>query len=356
MAVLVIASCKNKNQFTINGKIENGTGLNKVMLMKADQVIDSAILNEKQEFRFTRNEPEPDFYVISIGEKNFQVIAQNGDVIDFKTNMTDTTGNYSIEGSEASAQIREFNQLSVKYGKVYTRLQKEFERVVTANPAAKDSVYNALMPEFQANMDAFAKEALAFGDKNKNNLAGFYAVGSLNAEVYEQEMIRYAEEIKPLFPGNKAVQSFVEKMLEVKSVSVGQHAPAFEIPGVNGKPVKLSDFKGKYVLVDFWASWCVPCRQENPNVVKTYNLYKDKGFTVFGVSLDEDKAAWQKAISDDQLTWTHASDLKGWKSAPAALYKVSGIPASFVLNPEGVIVAKNLRGEQLEEFLKKTLK
>lgn len=141
----------------------------------------------------------------------------------------------------------------------------------------------------------------------------------------------------------------------LRTVEPGKKAPDFTLNDPDGRPVKLSDHRGKYLLLDFWASWCGPCRKENPNVVRAWQKYKDKGFDVFGVSLDRKKENWVKAIKDDQLTWTHVSDLQFWNSAAAKLYGVRAIPSNLLLAPDGTIVAKNLREEELHEKLAELL-
>lgn len=352
---LFLASCKNNDELSIKGKVENAGTLKKVLLYETDQLVDSAFLNENNEFKFRRVAPEANFYTLVIGESNYLVVGANGDELEFKADLSDSTNSYEIKGSKDAEKIREFNKMSNEFGKVNKAIQDEYSAQVSAKPNSKDSIYNVLMPRFQENMKKFSESAFKFVQENKDNLAGFFAAGNIDQSTYEQELIAYAEEVKSKFPKNGAVQSFADKMISLKPVSVGQIAPDFELPDAQGVNHKLSDFKGKYVLLDFWASWCAPCREENPNIVKQYQAFKSKNFTVLGVSLDEDKSDWLKAIKDDNLSWTHLSELKRWDGKVTLMYKVEGIPASFLLDPQGKIVAKNLRGADLQQFLEKAL-
>lgn len=354
--IALLSACKNKDSFTVEGKLENAGDLKKVFLYQNNELVDSAFLNENNEFTFKRVATDPDFFNLSIGDKSVTFIAQNGDDIAFTFNSPAPESTYEVTGSDDTERLKDFNTLSAKFTKIFIDIQQEYVKKIGENPALQDSLNKVLTPRFEQNLALYSKETLDFGLKNVDNLAGFYAMGTLDQVKYEQELIGYAEKIKDKFPKNASVSQFLKRMEAVKPVSIGQTAPAFEMSSPEGKVVRLADFKGKYVLVDFWASWCGPCRQENPNIVRVYNQFKNKNFSILGVSLDDDKADWLKAIKDDGLTWTHVSELKRWDSPIVNLYKIEGIPASFLLDPQGKIIAKNLRGDALYNFLSNNLK
>ena len=186
--------------------------------------------------------------------------------------------------------------------------------------------------------------------------AAFYLYRYFTYQLPLEQLKATRAKLSPSLANSPYVTDLDGIILQLENVQIGKTAPEFALPDTAGVMVSLSDLKGKYVLLDFWASWCPPCRRENPNVVKAFNDYKDKNFTVLGISLDKDKDKWLKAIADDNLTWTHVSDLKYWDSEIPALYGVRGIPANVLLDPDGVIIARNITGEQLHETLGSVIK
>lgn len=352
---ITLAACSAKDEFRINGKVLHGGEIKKVMLYEGETLIDSAFLDDKAEFRFRRSAIEPRFYTLELGQEYYFLAAKNGDVIDFEVDLTKDPRGYKVSGSDLSEKLRAFSLVQHNYMKEAAAISREFDEAVRENPEQEAEIRAELLEKYQAVMDKGSQSVLEFAEKNKDNLAGFFAMISLDPARYEQEMIAYADEARSIFPNNSSVQAFANHMAELKPLSVGNKAPDFESINVQGDTVKLSDFRGEYLLLDFWASWCGPCRQENPNIVKQYHTYKDRGFNVLGVSLDDSREAWLKGIREDKLTWTHVSDLQRWNSQAAQLYKINAIPASFLLGPDGTILAKNLRGSALEDFLQEHL-
>jgi peroxiredoxin len=250
----------------------------------------------------------------------------------------------------------ENNELSASKKTIDGKLNKIYEAWEIASKA-KDSVALAKANKEMEPLEESSKQLIiAF---IKTHPASYVSLDKVNELSYELDYAAVAQLYQSLSPAIKA--SAAGKKMEnslavLKKGSNGQKMIDFTQNDPSGKPVSFSSFKGKYVLVDFWASWCGPCRGENPNIVKAYNRFSPKGFTVLGISLDQDGAKWKKAIEDDKLPWDQVSQLTGWKNEVSQYYGIQGIPSNYLVDPNGIIVARNLRGEQLTKKLEELLK
>lgn len=284
------------------------------------------------------------------------VYLQHGDI---KVESHNVFNSISVKGSKANDDFRRFEAQVQPYSDSMRSYYYQFS-------GARQAGNTPLMQDIQTKamtLESYIKEQV-FQPFIRNNpsspvslfvLQQYAGNGEIDINLIEPLYNALAPELKKY---NSAIE--IKERIDVdKRTAIGQLAMDFTQNDTLDNPVKLSSLRGKYLLVDFWASWCGPCRQENPNVVKAYQKYKNrgKGFSVLGVSLDRQdaKAAWLKAIHDDRLTWTHVSDLQFWNNAVAKLYGIQSIPQNFLLDPDGRIIGKNLRGDELDQKLEEVL-
>ena len=264
---------------------------------------------------------------------------------------TDSFANAAIKGSKAHAEFVGWEAMLKEENKVSGELNKQYnEFYKQKNQPGMDSL-DAEFDKLTAIKNVKNKKYLSENPASPIAMFIFrqFVGYDINADEAEPVFLSLSEKLR----SGPAGKEMAEKIEIAKKTGVGRMAMDFTQNDTLGNPVSLSSFKGKYVLIDFWASWCGPCRQENPNVVKAFNNYKEKGFTVLGVSLDQPNAKdkWMKAIHDDNLTWTQVSDLKFWGNAVAVQYGIQAIPQNFLIDPQGKIIGKNLRGEALNKKL-----
>ncbi len=357
---VTLFSCKDKTTFTISGTLKNASKTKKVYLLQADStnqytIVDSADLIGDGGFQINCSSAYVNLYKLKADTIQFDLVGQNGDAIELNTDFTDKQHLYTVTGSDASEKIQDFNNFTKTYTDQNNEVIADFNGKSKQPGQQIDSLLKIYMPIFKKKLADYSDKVLKFMNDNKNSMAGFYAANALDAVKYEPQLISYADGVSGELVKNPAVQNFIKAIDKVKPLSIGHKAPEFTINSVYGKPVKLADYKGKYVMLDFWASWCVPCRKENPNVLKQYRAFNSKGFNVLGVSLDKNKPAWQKAINDDKLVWTQTSDLESFQGNTEQLYHIEAIPSNFIIDPQGNIIGKNIRGAELEAFLTKII-
>ena len=354
VVLLTAVGCSNKDTISISGQIQNPGNVKVVAFYEGDRKLDSVFLSDQNKFQFERAATQSRLLSVQIGNNKYPIILTPGEKVSFNADLQHPEA-YQVEGSELSAALKDFAPIKARKEFLEDSLQSEFtKRIVDKNEGEIDVLRAEYLSEHKKSMSFYTKEAVSFAEKN-NNLAGFYAMSTLDPDLAESELISYADKIKEQFKDNAMVNQFREETEKLRKLAIGQPAPEFEAYTPTNKTVKLSDYQGKYVLVDFWASWCMPCRKENPNLVRIYNTFKPKGFDILGVSLDNNPGSWMRAIEDDKLTWTNVSDLKAWSSNLVIDYRIKAIPSSVVLDPEGKIIAKNLRSKELEDLLKSIL-
>lgn len=314
--------------------------------------MDTIVLKSDHTFTKKVKLKEPGYYRLNFYNRQvINLILYKSD-LEITVDGGDMYGKSEIKGSPDIDFIGKVTEIvqSVQNAPEVTQLNQQFE---AARQKGDQATMIALQQKYQALSAGKQREAAELIRQQPASLGVINLLQNniIDKDVFFDVYVDAAEKLKKEWPDYTHAKSFIEMVDKMKATAVGQIAPEIALPNPEGQVTKLSSMQGKYVLVDFWAKWCGPCRAENPNVVRLYNKYKDKGFTVFGVSLDRNREDWLKAIKDDGLAWTHVSDLKYWQSEAAKTYNITAIPFSLLLDPNGVIVAKNLRGPSLEKKL-----
>jgi peroxiredoxin len=370
VTVLMVTSCQQKKYggFTVTGTIKNATN-SKIFLQELPYggqepiILDSGKLAKDNKFSLKGIAREEGLYRLVIENGPDVLIVNDNDIIEVEMDVNNYRA-YKIIGSKASESL---HTLFENYRKQDSALYLTFSKIDTLQKTpGNDSLLSIAKADRETQIKNINTSVRNFIKESKSPAARYYALGMASRTLNTDELKVLVNESADQFKEHSGLQKIkialntaaTQKAPEpVAYALLNAMAPAISLPDVNGKTISLASFKGKYVLVDFWASWCGPCRRENPNVVAAYNQFKNKNFTVFGVSMDEDKSAWIEAIKADQLNWPQVSILSDWNSHPLTQeYQFNAIPFNVLIDPTGKIIASDLRGADLMNKLAELLK
>ena len=357
LAISTFSFGQQNYNLTIKAGLNNLKDTTTVRLKKLNQkqteVIDKKQAIPGQKFIMNTRIEKAGFYQLSESKGNYMIlITEPGEKLSIQVDM-DNFSRPQVKGSPATELFYDFLPKIVKLQDKKDSLENVYTKLRTSDDTVSREQKENLVDTFRNTEKKEKKVIQQMIQNNPKSLVGLMFIDQLNTKNHFDLLNLYATNLEEEYPKNKFVQAFYKKVTNAALTVKGKPAPEIDLPTPDGENMQLSDLKGKVVLIDFWASWCSPCRKENPEMVKLYNKYKDDGFTIFGVSLDKKRKSWLDAIEKDSLIWYHVSDLKGWKSKAAQKYNVSSIPHTVLVDKEGRIIATGLRGEPLKEKLEK---
>ncbi|MCC6722382.1 MAG: AhpC/TSA family protein [Bacteroidia bacterium] len=351
---------QSSNNSIIKGKTE-GNNIKTIYLHEITRekliFIDSVKVDNEGNFLFNISKfNSPTICFITLNSKNPPGIPV---IIGEKTKLSISIKNegwitYKVSGDKENLLINELYSIYLNHDKNLQDFNREVSEI---DPSmVTDSLRTVVGERFKSMQKSRTDNIAAFINSKEGCLALYFAVTFLFEEPDISLMEAVYQKLNKKMPNSKYTKELKIALDSISPLEIGGVAPDLELADFDGKMIKLSSLRGKVVLIDFWASWCGPCRRENPNVVKLYNNFKNKGFEIYGVSLDENGDKWKAAVSNDGLSWIHVSDLKGWQSIASRIYQVSSIPYTVLLDKSGRIIAKGLRGSELEAKLAEILK